>query len=311
MNPPKQTEAVLALVLAIHLSPLQLKKEGGIPLRKEREHDPLVMEPPRTVEGIELVTRGDSKTVVDWINGKAKQKVSYRAIEIRQIQLMEWWKKGVDLCQRIGEWAVHIFRELNKEAELWAGFGTKVISMEWYDESAIDWTKVTGICGFWDGSCNDKVCGANITISFFIQGLGVGYAVQKYGPVEGSNSLDAEPGGCAMLIESLKILLQKAESPEVVKINSIQFNSIQFNSIMFRFYFCTVHLVFQLVYLPSFCTQFAFFVGLPGMGADCDRAPHSILAQRVSCGPGRSGQCSPRVGHACGNRGLSVLSVHD
>ena len=126
--------------------------EGGIPLRKERELDPLVMEPPRTVEGIELVIRGDSKTVVDWINGKAKQKVSSRAFEIIQIQRMEWWKKGVDLCHGIGDWAVHIFREHNKEAE-------------------IDWTKVTGICGFWDGSCNDKVCGAGITISFFIQGL--------------------------------------------------------------------------------------------------------------------------------------------
>ena len=44
--------------------------------------------PPRTVEGIELVIRGDSKTVVDWIIGKAKQKVSYRAVEIIQIELM-------------------------------------------------------------------------------------------------------------------------------------------------------------------------------------------------------------------------------
>ena len=48
------------------------------------------MEPPRTVEGIELALRGDSKTVIDWINGKAKQKVPYRALEIIQIHLMEW-----------------------------------------------------------------------------------------------------------------------------------------------------------------------------------------------------------------------------
>ena len=89
------------------------------------------MEPPRTVEGIELVIRRDSKTVVDWINGKAKQKVSYRAIETIQIQLMEWWKQGADLSQRIGDWAVHIFREHNKEADLSA-------SMEWKDESNWD-----------------------------------------------------------------------------------------------------------------------------------------------------------------------------
>ena len=39
----------------------------------------------------------------------------------------------------------------------------------------------------WDGLCGTKKCG----------------------PVEGSNSLDAEHGGCAMLIESLKIWMQK------------------------------------------------------------------------------------------------------
>ena len=206
MNPPKKTEAVPALVRAIHLSPLQIKMtEGGVPLRKERELDPLSMEPPRTVEGIELVIRGDSKTVVDWINGKAKQKVSYRAIATIQIELMEWWKKGVDLCQRIGDWAVHIFREHNKEADLWASFGAKGISMEWKDESAIDLTNVTGICGFWDGISNDKVCGAGITISFFIEGLVWVIRYNKCGPVKGSNSLDAELGGCVMLIERLKI----------------------------------------------------------------------------------------------------------
>ena len=72
----------------------------------------------------------------------------------------------------IGDWAVHIFREHNKEADLWVGFGTKGTSMEWKDESATDWTKATGIWGFWDGSCDDKVCGAGITISIFLQGVG-------------------------------------------------------------------------------------------------------------------------------------------
>ena len=86
-SPPNKKEAIPQLVLAIHLSPLQIKMTvDGIPLRKERELDPLLIEPPRTVEGIELVIRGDSKTVVDRINGKAKRKVSYR--------LMEWWKKA-------------------------------------------------------------------------------------------------------------------------------------------------------------------------------------------------------------------------
>ena len=66
MHPPKKTEAVPALVRAIHLSPLQIKMtDGGIPLTKERELDPLLLVPPRTVGGIELAIRRDSKTVVD------------------------------------------------------------------------------------------------------------------------------------------------------------------------------------------------------------------------------------------------------
>ena len=155
-SPPKKAEVIPTLVLAIHLSTLQVKKaDGGIPRRKERDLDPLMIKPPRTVEGLELVIRGDSKTVVDWINGEAKQKVSYRAIETIQIQLMEWWKKGIDLSQRIGDWAVLIFWEHNKEADLWAGCGAKGISKEWKDESASDWTKVLVICGFWHGSCNE------------------------------------------------------------------------------------------------------------------------------------------------------------
>ena len=35
----------------------------------------------------------------------------------------------------------------------------------------------------------------------------------------------------------------------------------------------------------------------------------SCLAQRVSCGSGRSGKCLSRGGRACGTRGLSVLYV--
>ena len=47
------------------------QKDRGRYSSQERELDSLVMEPPRTVEGIELVIRGDSMTIVDWINDKA------------------------------------------------------------------------------------------------------------------------------------------------------------------------------------------------------------------------------------------------
>ena len=92
----------------------------------------------------------------------------------------------------------------------------------------------------------------DITILIFIQGVEWVMRYKQCGPAEGSNSLDAELGGCAMLTERLKIWLQRAESlPAVV--------NIQFNSIMIRFHFCTVHLVFQFVYPAIFLYTVCFF----------------------------------------------------
>ena len=176
----------------------QKKADGGIALRKERDLDPLMIKPPRTVEGIELAIRGASKTVVDWINGKAKEKASYRAIETIQIQLMEWWKKGVDLSQRIGVWAVHIFREHNKEADLWAVMGPKGSVRNGRTSLRPIGQKLRGYAVSGMGVVMTKVCGAGFTISIFMQGLGMGLCGTKNcGPVEGSNSLDAELVGCA------------------------------------------------------------------------------------------------------------------
>ena len=186
-----------------------MKKDGGIPLTKARDVDPLTIDSPGTTEGIELVIRGDSKTVVDWINGKAKQKTPSRFIDNIQLQLMDWWRKWVDLSRRTGDWAVHVFREQNTEADQWAGYGAKGREAEWVHDSTIEWAEVTGICGFWDGSCSDNICGAGITILLFTQGAGWVRRYKKCGPVPGTNSLDAELGGCAMLIESLNTWLRK------------------------------------------------------------------------------------------------------
>ena len=94
-----------------------------------------MIEPPRTVEGIELVLRGDSKTVVDWINGKAKQKVSFRAIVAIQIQLMEWWEKGRRPVKKESVTG----RCTSSENTTWRQIygrvlGPRGISMEWIDE---------------------------------------------------------------------------------------------------------------------------------------------------------------------------------
>ena len=76
-------------------------------------------------------------------------------IDNTQLQLMDWWKQGVELSHRTGDWATHIFREHNKEADRWAGYGAKGREDEWVYDSIIDWSEVSGICGFWDGSCNE------------------------------------------------------------------------------------------------------------------------------------------------------------
>ena len=57
------------------------------------------------------------------------------------------------------------------------------------------------MCGFWDGSYERGVCGADMMIQVFTKkNKGLGYDLQK---VWASTSLDAELGGCAMLLSNL------------------------------------------------------------------------------------------------------------
>ena len=96
---------------------------GGVPLRRAREIAPLIIDPPVNSDGIELAFRGDSKTVVDWINGKGRMKKPFRIIDEVQLMLMDWWMKGINLCCQTGSWATHVFREHNVDADKWAGYG--------------------------------------------------------------------------------------------------------------------------------------------------------------------------------------------
>ena len=73
----------------------------------------------------------------------------------------------------------------------------------------IDWDEVTGICGFWDGSCSNNMCGAGIAILLYTHGTGWITWYKQRGQVPGTNSLDAELGNCAILIERLQIWLRK------------------------------------------------------------------------------------------------------
>ena len=156
LPPPRKCDVIPTLLLkAINLTSMMTKNDGGIPLKKARDVDPLILDPPRNTEGIRLVIRGDSKTTVDWINGKAKQKKASSIINSTQKQLLNWWKQEVDLSHRTADWAVHVFREHNTEADQWAAHGAKGQVLGWIYKSAIEWAEVRGICGSWDGSCDD------------------------------------------------------------------------------------------------------------------------------------------------------------
>ena len=74
-----------------------------------------MLEPPTNTEGTELEIMGDSKTVGEWINGKAKQKTTVGPVRVTQNQLREWWPKASIYAEE----CTH-FRENNKEADVWA-----------------------------------------------------------------------------------------------------------------------------------------------------------------------------------------------
>ena len=103
--------------------------------KKPRDLDPLMLEAPTRTHGIELEIRRDSKTVVEWIKGKAKHKTTVEATEVAQKQSREWWYRGVDLRRRVGDWAVHIFRGHYIEADAWAGREVRGRTEEWEDDS--------------------------------------------------------------------------------------------------------------------------------------------------------------------------------
>ena len=129
----------------------------------------LIPEMPTEDKKMILEIRGDSKTIV--VKGHSKLKTKERTIASLQNLQREWWGRGMDLRQRVADWAVHIFPEHNKEADSWAGKGIKGHE-EVVDIAHVGWSQVTGLCGFWDGRCENGTCGAGIMIQIFTKALG-------------------------------------------------------------------------------------------------------------------------------------------
>ena len=92
-----------------------------------------------------LEITGDSKTSVDWVNGHAKLKTWKSTLATAQNLLWECWSRGVDLQRRMGDWAAHIFREHNKEADLCARRGVQGREEERTDTAEVVLPEVAGL----------------------------------------------------------------------------------------------------------------------------------------------------------------------
>ena len=55
-------------------------------------------------------------------------------------QVREWWVKTANRKGMDNEWAVNIFREHNKETDVWAEKGTKGVRREWEDAEKVVWS---------------------------------------------------------------------------------------------------------------------------------------------------------------------------
>ena len=64
------------------------------------------------------------------------------------------------------------FANTTGKPTLWAGKVVKGRKEEWTDTAKVIGSDVTGLCGFWDGSCERGTCGAGIMIQVFTETLG-------------------------------------------------------------------------------------------------------------------------------------------
>ena len=66
------------------------------------------------------------------------------------------------------------------------------LTEEWVDTTRVAWPDVTGLCGFLDGSCDNRNCGSGIVIVACSDLHGWSPFYKKCGLVLGVNSLDAD-----------------------------------------------------------------------------------------------------------------------
>ena len=182
---------------------------------------------PRDLPPLDLLNKGDTKTIVDWMNGHAKMKTRIGTVEKALKLLRDWRGRGMRLRQRTTDWVTHTFREHHKEADLWAGKGAKGRAEEWVD-TRIAWQEVTGVCGFWDGSNDNGKCGGGIVLMAFSEPHGWFTFYKQCGPAPGNSSLDAEMGGCGMLIDNVHQWMEKCARKKRAVVRTIEIEVVSF-----------------------------------------------------------------------------------
>ena len=96
---------------------------------------------------VQLEIRGDSKTVVEWINNKARQgkaKVGGRCRGDGPKPTVGMVGRGVNLRRKVDHWAVRTFREHNKAADAGAEKReARGLADELENESGVVWSDAT------------------------------------------------------------------------------------------------------------------------------------------------------------------------
>ena len=163
------------------------QKGGSAVTKKPRDLEPVVLEMPAGDKKLVIQIRCDRKTNC----GLGK------------------WSGQTEKA----DWAVHIIREHNRDflyRHIGLGKAFKVVKKR-LTQRMSSWSGVTSQCGFWDGSCESGTCGDGVMIQAFTKTLGWAPVLKKKnGPVLGRNSLDAEVGGCGMLMEILSQWIDKS-----------------------------------------------------------------------------------------------------
>ena len=122
-GPLRKEDVTCSLLASMRQATANTEKKESTCRRRGQETWPrLLLEVPAEDKKLMLEIRRDSKTIVDWVDNR-HVKLTRKESTIASVQniLRNRWERGVDLRHRVDDWASHIFREHNEEADSWAG----------------------------------------------------------------------------------------------------------------------------------------------------------------------------------------------